>query len=436
MISILYALIYLCEGYIFFYYTNHIFTRRKKGLLVSASCIICGYLMNYLVSFQNNTLLNVILFLTVNALLIYLLYQTGPVSAIFHSLLLCILMGGSELIILNTILKLAFDFQPDQIDPYHLVMLTILSKLFYFLLTYLVVQLFPGDRKYSGDRKQRALILIVIPLFSFFLIITFMFISQTTRLTGSLNYLVSCCCLLLLIMNLFIFWYYENNLKRDINFANLQLQIQYEKDMAAYNKRVIEQYENHRIIIHDIKKHLISISLLNQKQDYEAIDRYLSNLLQSADLQENLQVSDQPFLNSLLLRYKQECTKQKISFFTDIRSGVISFLNESDLTSLLCNLLDNAMEAACDMPGAFIELRIEKRENTNITLIVLVNSSRINPLLPDNSLLRSHKEPSLFHGLGMKSVRRVLDKYHGDITYHYDTSNNTFHTVLCVMEND
>ena len=237
-------------------------------------------------------------------------------------------------------------------------------------------------------------------------------------------------------MNLFIFWYYENNLKRDINFANLQLQIQYEKDMTAYNKRVIEQYENHRIIIHDIKKHLISISLLNQKQDYEAIDRYLSNLLQSADLQENLQVSDQPFLNSLLLRYKQECTKQKISFFTDIRSGVISFLNESDLTSLLCNLLDNAMEAACDTPGAFIELRIEKRENTNITLIVLVNSSRINPLLPDNSLLRSHKEPSLFHGLGMKSVRRVLDKYHGDITYHYDTSNNTFHTVLCVMEND
>lgn len=114
MISILYALIYLCEGYIFFYYTNHIFTRRKKGLLVSASCIVCGYLMNYLVSFQNNTLLNVILFLTVNALLIYLLYQTGPVSAIFHSLLLCILMGGSELIILNTVLKLAFDFQPDQ----------------------------------------------------------------------------------------------------------------------------------------------------------------------------------------------------------------------------------------------------------------------------------------------------------------------------------
>ena len=155
MISILYALIYLCEGYIFFYYTNHIFTRRKKGLLVSASCIVCGYLMNYLVSFQNNTLLNVILFLTVNALLIYLLYQTGPVSAIFHSLLLCILMGGSELIILNTVLKLAFDFQPDQIDPYHLIMLTILSKLFYFLLTYLVVQLFPGDRKYSGNRKHR-----------------------------------------------------------------------------------------------------------------------------------------------------------------------------------------------------------------------------------------------------------------------------------------
>ena len=44
MISILYALIYLCEGYIFFYYTNHIFTRRKKGLLVSASCIVCGFL--------------------------------------------------------------------------------------------------------------------------------------------------------------------------------------------------------------------------------------------------------------------------------------------------------------------------------------------------------------------------------------------------------
>ena len=65
-------------------------------------------------------------------------------------------------------------------------------------------------------------------------------------------------------------------------------------------------------------------------------------------------------LNSILCRYMQRCTDRHISFHADIRSGTTDFIADNDLTSLFCNLPDNAIAAAGIIPDSFIEINTSK----------------------------------------------------------------------------
>lgn len=47
----------------------------------------------------------------------------------------------------------------------------------------------------------------------------------------------------------------------------MQLLLQRESDSAKYYEMLLSQNENQRILIHDIKKHLQSIELLNAKMN-------------------------------------------------------------------------------------------------------------------------------------------------------------------------
>ena len=49
-------------------------------------------------------------------------------------------------------------------------------------------------------------------------------------------------------------------------------------------------------------------------------------------------------LNSILCRYQRHCNDKHIIFHTDIRSGTVQHIYPRDLTSLFCNLLENAVE--------------------------------------------------------------------------------------------
>ena len=131
-----------------------------------------------------------------------------------------------------------------------------------------------------------------------------------------------------------------------------------------------------------------------------------------------------------MARYRRQCTEQGISFTADIRSGVLHFLPDSDLTSLFCNLLDNAMEAAGKVPDAYIEVNGSKRENTPFVLVTVVNSCRVNPFKNDAADPATTKADKRSHGFGLKSIRKICEKYHGDIQMYYNDATLTFHTVI------
>ena len=210
----------------------------------------------------------------------------------------------------------------------------------------------------------------------------------------------------------------------------MQLLLQKESDSVEYYEMMLSQNENQSILIHDIKKHLQSIKLLNDQKASDKINAYIQQLMESSDLKETVKICDNEMLNAILCRYQRQCNEKHIVFHADIRSGTVQSMYQHDLTSLFCNLLDNAVESAEKIPDSFIELRVQKKENSPFIVIIVINSCRSAPQYDATHLPISTKKDSSKHGYGMKSIKKVIRKYNGDLQMYYDDASATFHTIV------
>ncbi|MDE7422881.1 MAG: GHKL domain-containing protein [Lachnospiraceae bacterium] len=203
--------------------------------------------------------------------------------------------------------------------------------------------------------------------------------------------------------------------------------------MTKYYKTLFIQNENQQILIHDIRNHLMSIARLNEQNEQDKINRYLDTLLNSSDLQNSVQVSDNELLNSILCYYIKLCQEKNIALHVDVRKKLLQDLDYSDLTALFCNLLDNSIEACSDIPDSYIELSITNKENSNITIISIINTCRVRPVFHKNGKPISQKKNKSKHGFGLKSVERIIDKYNGDIKMYFDDDKMAFHTIIMMQ---
>ena len=128
---------------------------------------------------------------------------------------------------------------------------------------------------------------------------------------------------------------------------------------------------------------------------------------------------------------------KKIAFHIDIRSKCIDFVSYDDLSILFGNLMDNAVESAEKMAvNPFIELSVFCRENTNMTIISLIVSCRVNPIDKDGNLAHTKKPNPQFHGFGVKSIANVVKRYDGEMTFYYDDPSKTFHMIMMLRNPD
>lgn len=119
-------------------------------------------------------------------------------------------------------------------------------------------------------------------------------------------------------------------------------------------------------------------------------------------------------------------TNVNIEFFrnTDIKSA--------DLTAILGNLLDNALEACRHTKDELRFLRLVIRR-INTMLIIKVENGCDVPPVKTNGALQSAKQDGGLHGWGLKSVRAVVERYDGAIETQY--ADNIFRAVVTLSYN-
>lgn len=397
--------------------------------------ILLLYAFPLIAAFRNNIWINVGSFFVSNFIYIFVLFQTRWHSALFHSAITTIIMGLGELITIGLTSELTYNIYDKAAYLRNLYIVATLSKILYFIFVQLIQYLFKQHKETRQSYNHGIILLISIPILTVLVTLSLITISFNTTLSAMENYMIAFSAIIMLIINIIVFGIYNFNQKKSQEFTELQLQLQKEYDSVEYFKMLNEEHENQSILIHDIKKHLNSIALLNEHGEQERIASYIDHLIHSSDLQGSVRVSDNPILNAILCRYMRKSQNSHIAFRTDIRSGCANFLSEDDLTALFCNLLDNAYESASKQKDGFIEINMEKKEHTAFTILTMVNSCRVNPFVPGTKHLTTSKKDKMRHGFGVKSMKRIIKKYNGDMEMYYNSENCTFHTIIMLKEN-
>lgn len=422
---------FFTEAVILWQYTSNLFT-SSYGSKIRLALLSALYTILFLLSLLKQTGLNVVSFFVFNTVFLYVLFKLKLLLALFHSAIVTAIMGISEIAVLGIISRFFPHFLLE--TDAGLVFYTVFSKIFFFAVIYLLIHLFKGKKINQEQYGHSEILLMLIPVSSIFIIFTLLSIGETSAFAPPIDFLVTICAVFLLMVNLLVFGINQYNQKKSQEYADLQLLLQKESDSVEYYKMMLAQNENQSILIHDIKKHLQSIKLLNEKHDSDKINAYIQQLMESSDLRETTNICDNEMLNAILCRYQRQCNDKHIHFHTDIRSGTVQYIYQHDLTSLFCNLLENAMESAENIPDSFIELTVQKKENSPFVIIILINSCQNTPVYNQEGVPVSHKSDNGRHGFGIKSIKKVVKQYHGNLQMYYDNDSGTFHTIITLKQ--
>lgn len=429
-----YFLAYLIEGIALLLYCTDIFT-AKRSRIARGAFLFLLYATLSIVFVLGITWVNLLLFFLANFIFIFFFYDINLSGSIFHAALVTSVMGLSELFIVSFFPYITFQFYNSPNYENNYLLMLFFTKIPYLALLYVISHIFCKSKEKKAPTSKELLLLIAVPVASIWILNSLFDICLVHKLTITQNRQVTISAFLLLIINIITWFIYTYTQRKNREFTTLQLQLQRELDATAYYQMLLKQDESQQILIHDIKKHLQSLSILNEQGQQDKIHAYIQQIINSSDLQVAARLCDNEMLNAILGRYSRRCMEEQIDFHADIRSGVVDFIKDEDMTSLFCNLLDNALEAAATYPHSYIELSVHNRPNTPLTIISMINSCRINPF-DKNGQLRSRKADTLRHGFGMKSVERMVTKYNGEMTMYYKDEDYTFHTIIMLRDKE
>lgn len=418
----------LADASLFIYLINHFFfplnpeTAHRKRTVIS---VLFSFLLLFgadIISDKNYYLYYAML------LLIPLLYsicffQEGLLSKIVISSVFTLLVFSFENLTIQISYNLPDFFKTNQFCYLGLFFIRRIGCK--ILLFFLLENLLLWTREYD----------ISIPNSSWFLLLllstgdNILFILQIPQKTNSAFYGISLTVFLILvpIFLLMIVKYLSIAADRTRVLSALASQ---EKIQNQYLRQQLEMSDSLRKFRHDYKAHLFCMDTLLQNKKYEELHQYLFSLHQYQYEGIHLRrFTDDESLNILLNQKATAAEKCGITFSADISLPSDGKIAISDLNSLISNLCDNAIEACATLPDARIDLSLHK---VKAYLVLTISNTCNGDVCKNNPSFRTRKSNPEFHGLGLKIIKSIVEKYHGE--YKVSSTESLFTTNLMLLD--
>ncbi len=195
-----------------------------------------------------------------------------------------------------------------------------------------------------------------------------------------------------------------------------------------YAESVKNQYNEMKILRHDMKQEYIVISgLLEAGKAESAVDYIRSHMdfLSKAEIYIDV---DNDRINSILNSKLSYAKSSGIEVICS-SSGDINGIDDADLCILLGNLMDNAIEGslASNVDAQFIEAKLigdDVKIRIQITNSASAESGK-NIMNGETS-----KTDKSAHGFGIKSIQYIVHKYNGSVNYVFEHNSVICQVIL------
>ena len=190
----------------------------------------------------------------------------------------------------------------------------------------------------------------------------------------------------------------------------IQDQIKMEQERS---EALMESYRSQRRLTHDFSNHMDAVNFYLDRGDIEGAKTYLAGISQKVAAGTAVVNTNHPLLDALLSREYHKAAQKGVMLQFDLCDLRQFPLSDTDLVTVMCNLLDNAVEAAAKADPPRIDLRLKHLEGEYVGSV----RNRVARDVPvEQGALPASTKTGPGHGMGMANVCAVLDRSGGEYT--------------------
>lgn len=183
------------------------------------------------------------------------------------------------------------------------------------------------------------------------------------------------------------------------------------------NEAIINSTHNLRNLKHDIVNHMSVLHKLVESNANEEALQYIHQINNSIEKTSYTISTGITSIDCIMTSKLSTALNNNIVIQHQIHFPKINNISDMDLCSLLGNLLDNAIEANCKLKNEDRKIQIEIKPYNDMLSIYISNSSNGIYIYnhKDGNLLTSKNNLKNEHGIGIKRIIELVEKYDGII---------------------
>lgn len=218
--------------------------------------------------------------------------------------------------------------------------------------------------------------------------------------------------------------YYEQSLVGVTVHHRDSLQAEYMKEYAVFEREMRER-------LHEKNHYLDSVAALLDMGECDRARKLLSEIGKE-DVQRRQSVhSGNVLVDAIINHGLAQAERRDIPFTVEACVSEQLPVSDAELTSLLSNLISNALEASEHTEEPSIQLKIyPARSYLCVSIRNRVNAA----LLRSNPLLQTTKAEPRYHGIGMRIVETIAQRYNGVAEFEMEDEQTFSATVMLQIE--
>ena len=220
-------------------------------------------------------------------------------------------------------------------------------------------------------------------------------------------------CFLLIVF--FLLLLFLISVSGKLYFKNRQLLLR-ESEIEHETKQYQAYADSFRILRgwrHDFRNQLLTISELAKNHQSESLMEYLDELLAPSENGLLSAATGNVLLDAMLNTKQSVAKEQGITITSTVYLPEILSLSQVELSSLIGNLLDNAIDACRQLDDSLSKtISLQIKPNRGNLLIAMSNPSAGRYITGPQGLLLSTKNES-GHGFGLERVRTIVEEHDG-----------------------
>lgn len=229
-------------------------------------------------------------------------------------------------------------------------------------------------------------------------------------------------------MNIIVLCLYNDDLKHEMKIRENEMLKMQARNQSNMYRSISESFEKQRKKTHEFKNQIMCIDFLVSNKRYQELEEYVKKICGKFYKDFNSIDTNHLIVNAILNAKYQEAVEKDIVFVFRINNLSEIKISDEDLVVILSNLLDNAIEACEKCRGKKV-LKMKFVLEDETVIISVKNSYNNNLIYSNGEIQTSKREDADEHGIGIKNIIEIIDKYGGT----YVISNNEYDFYFSIV---